>query len=148
MRAPDTLWFLAAGVVIPLAIVLPACSADDDGLTSSASALRGDEQIEFCQDIEAIRTSLVNVRNAGASGDQAALQDAVEATKAAAGDLSRWSRELQGGNNELDSLDEDIANLEAVANRSALLATPGELDTKVDAVSSDLDSLDTEETCP
>jgi hypothetical protein len=125
-----------------------ACSDDDDSSDpSSTDALSAGDKAVFCQDVQKVRDTLINVRNASNPPDGAALQTSTAATQSATDELNKWSRDLQGGNNLIENLDQAVTNLVAVANDPALYNQPGELETKTDAVSSQLDALDRAANC-
>jgi hypothetical protein len=125
-----------------------ACSDDDDsGDPSSTDALSAGDKAVFCQDVQEVRDTLINVRNASNPPDPAALQTSTAATQTATNNLEKWERDLQGGNNLIEGLNQAVENLVAVANDPALYNQPGELETKTDAVSSQLDAISKSVSC-
>jgi len=121
-------------------------SDDDNGDESSSSTLPLEEQLMYCQDVSYVRSSLIDVQSAGQN--QADLQSAAANVDAAAQKLNTWGKEFEGGDAAIADLDQDIQQLQAVVNDPALIAMEGEIAIKLDAISSDLDTLDEAGSCP
>ena len=133
-----------SAVSILLAAVALACSG-----SSNADEPPTDAELEtYCRDVARTSDALQDVRDAAVPIDEVKMQDARADARASLDYLDSSSRELEGGNDLLVDLKEDLNELLELMATPDLLTVSQELQAQADLIQVDIDELEAAGNCP
>ncbi len=146
-----TLRFVITLVMFTLFAALVVRCGDSDGApsTPAAGASAAANRTSPCAQIASTRESLGEVRSNLVPFNEAGLQQAQQKVRANVDSLATTSQRSGGaGSDELDSLVRSIQEFQRLLAQPDLAASLPQIRAQVDAISSDLDSLEDAADCP